>query len=390
MITAIDSGTDSVYFGVKGFNMRSQAANFDKLEIKKVMQVLHKAGKKGYLAINTILYDDEIKEAENILKEAKKNQVDAVIAWDMGVIKLAKKLGLKVHLSTQASVSNFESLKFYVSLGVKRIVLARECSLAQIKEIIKKIKKEKIDCSVEVFIHGAMCVSISGRCFLSGELFAKSANRGECIQPCRREYLIEDVETGDKLQLGKDYVLSAKDLCTIDFIDQLIQSGIAAFKIEGRMRPPEYISIVTGIYRQAIDEYYSDRLTSQLKNNLKEKLAQVFNRGFTDGFYFGVPEDIGSSKGSSAFDKIFLGQVRHFYNRINVLEMIIRNESIKLNDELLIFGKTTPASFVKVSQLEIHHKQVSSAKKGDIVGIKIPFLVRLNDKVFLWRKKPKT
>jgi len=388
LYSAIDSGADGIYFGVRGFNMRAQAVNFDKLEIKKIMQVLHKSKKKGYLAINTIFYDNEINKLKSILREAKKNKVDAVIAWDMAVIELAKKSGLRVHLSTQASVSNFESLKFYASLGVKRVVLARECSLSQIKEIIKRIKKEKIDCDIEVFIHGAMCVSISGRCFLSGELFAKSANRGECIQPCRREYVIQDVETKDNLILGKDYILSAKDLCTIDFIDELIRAGITAFKIEGRMRPPEYISVVTDVYRQAIDRFFCGRLSDQFKKGLKEKLKIVFNRGYTDGFYLGQPRDLGSRKGSSAYDKIFIGQIKHFYNRINVLEMLIRNENIKLGDKILIFGKTTPANFVKIEQLQIHHKPVTSAEKGDIVGIKIPFLARLNDKVFLWRKKP--
>ncbi len=385
--TAIESGADAVYFGVKKLNMRAEASNFDTLEIKKVISLLHKSGKKGYLVLNTIVYNRELPELKKIIKEARKCNVDAVMSWDMAVVNVARAQGLNVHLSTQASVSNFEAVKFYAGLGIKRIVLARECSLVEIEDIIRKVKKEKLDCEIEVFIHGAVCVSISGRCFLSQDLYSKSANRGECIQPCRRQYLIQDIETGAVVEIGEDYILSAKDLCSIEFIDKLIEAGISAFKIEGRMRPPEYISVVTGVYRQAIDDYFKGSLTLEIKKSLKEKLLGTYNRGFTEGFYFGVPKDTGSAQGISAYDKIFLGQVRKFYGKINVLEMILRNEIVKIGDQLLVFGKTTPASFAQVSQLQIKHKPVDSAKKGELVGIKVPFLARPKDKVFLWRKK---
>lgn len=385
--SAISSGADGVYFGVKKLNMRAAAVNFETLEIKKVMALLHQAGKKGYLVLNTIVYQRELPELKKIIKEAKKSRVDAIMAWDMAVIRMAQEEGLKTHLSTQASVSNFEAVKFYVSLGVKRIVLARECSLAEIKEIIQKIKKHKLNCEIEVFIHGAMCVSISGRCLLSQDLYLKSANRGECIHPCRRQYLIQDVETGAQVEIGQGYILSAKDLCVIDFIDKLIEAGITAFKIEGRMRPPEYISVVTATYREAIDAYFADKFSPELKKSLKERLKTVYNREFSPGFYLGVPQDTGSTQGLSQQDKIFLGQVRKFYNRINVLEIVLRNEGIKIGDELLVFGKTTPATMVVINELQIAHQPVNSASKGDIVGVRIPFKARPKDKVFLRREK---
>ena len=258
---AIEAGCDSVYFGVKGLSMRNLATNFDILEIKKLMSTLHKHGKKGYLALNVIIYNKEINKIKKILKEAKVARVDAIILWDMAVFSIAKELGLKIHLSTQASISNFLALKNYCQQGTKRVVLARENSLSDIKAIASKIKKEKLTCQIETFIHGAMCLSVSGRCFLSEYSFSKSANRGECIQPCRREYIIYDTQGDCQYLAGKDYLLSPKDLCTIDFIDKLIEAGIDAFKIEGRIRSPEYVRVVTSAYRRAIDAYFSGKLT---------------------------------------------------------------------------------------------------------------------------------
>jgi putative protease len=231
--SAIDSGADAVYFGVKELNMRRSADNFDQLEIAKVMSLLHKSGKKGYLTLNTIVYDKEINKIRKILRRAKDSGVDAVIAWDMGVLEIARESGIPVHLSTQASVSNYLSVKSFSALGVKRIVLARECSLEVIKDIAARIKKQALDCQLETFIHGAMCLSLSGRCLLSQHFFKKSANRGECLQPCRREYLIKDAARGDEYIIGSDYVLSAKDLCTIDFLDKLIEAGVMLSRSKG-------------------------------------------------------------------------------------------------------------------------------------------------------------
>ncbi|MEW5757951.1 MAG: U32 family peptidase [Candidatus Omnitrophota bacterium] len=385
--SAIKAGADAVYFGIKELNMRDSADNFDVLEIKKIMQLLHSNQKKGYLTLNCLIYNNEIEKLEKILAHAKAAKVDAIIAWDMAVIELAKKFNIPIHLSTQASVSNFLSLKFFVNLGIKRIVLARECSLADIKNMVAKIKAFKLDCQIETFIHGAMCVSISGRCLLSEHAFDKSANRGECLQPCRREYLIKDSELGDEYNLGKNYILSTKDLCTINFIDKLIKAGVSAFKIEGRMRSPEYVSTVTFTYRQAIDAFFKGKLNAALKKSLRNKLKTVFNRDFDEGFYLSPPKETGIPNGTSDYEKIFIGEVKNFYKRINVAEVLLYSGKISLGDKILIFGKKTPALFIKISELQIEHKNVENAQKGDLVGIKVKSPLKPKDKVFLWRKK---
>ena len=387
LLTALDSGADSVYFGIKGLNMRNLAENFDILEMKKIMGLLRKNKKKGYLALNVIITNQELDKVKRILKEAKSTGVDGVILWDMAVFSLAKKLKLPIHVSTQASISNAESLAFFARLGAKRAVLARECSLSDIKRITKYLKKEKIRCEVEAFIHGAMCVSVSGRCFLSSYSFGKSANKGECIQPCRREYVIKDSEEETEYILGKDYLLSPKDLCAIDFIDELIKAGITAFKIEGRKRSPEYIRVVTSSYRKAIDYFFQGKLTAAVKKSLKNELKTVYTRGFSSGFYFGRPEEAVSRKLEHSYEKVYLGEVTKFYRKINVAEILVRNESLKKGDQLIIMGKNTPVSMVVADQIQQNHIFVDEVGKGERAGLKIHFAVKPKDKVFLWQKK---
>lgn len=388
LVAAVDADADSVYFGVKGMNMRAKADNFDILEIKKVIKFLHDRNTKGYLALNTVIQNEEIKKVRKILSEAKKARVDAVILWDMAVLGLAKKKGLRIHLSTQASVSNIEAVRFYTKLGVKRIVLARECTLLDIKKITAQIKKEKIKCEIEAFIHGAMCVSISGRCFLSEYTFDKSANRGDCLQPCRREFHIKDVDSESEYILGTDYVLSPKDLCAIDFIDDLIKAGIHGFKIEGRMRSPEYVRTATACYRKAIDAFKEGKLTAKMKAVLKKELQTVYNRGFSSGFYFGVPGKKDMSQGlEHTHEKIYLGEVKKFYPRLSVADIRIRSGILKQGDELLFIGQTTPALKVSITQMQSDHVFVTQAKKGTAVGVKLPFIVKAKDKVFLWKEK---
>ncbi|MDP8257941.1 MAG: peptidase U32 family protein [Candidatus Aadella gelida] len=386
--SACRAGADAVYFGVKGFNMRQGAENFDILEIKKIMKFLHEEGKKGYLALNAMIYDNELGKARDILRAAKEAQVDAVVLWDAAILRMAKEMGLNVHLSTQASVSNFEAFKFYSELGIKRIVLARENTLEDIKNIISRAEKEGIKCGVETFVHGAMCLSVSGRCLLSHESFSRSANRGECIQPCRREFVIKDKENECEYTLGEDYILSAKDLCSVRFIDELITAGIDAFKIEGRNRPPEYVSEVTSVYREAIDAFYEEELSLEKKKKLEKRLLKTFNRGFTDGFYFGIPRN-GEGDAERDYEKTYLGEVMKFYKKINVAEIFLRTGSLKAGQKILITGKKTPAEFFNVKEMEIEHGRVEFAQKGQKVGIKLPFNVRPKDKVFLWDEEKK-
>lgn len=387
LTTSVANGADSVYFGVKDLNMRHLASNFEISEIKKIMVSLHEKEKKGYLTLNTIVMTEELPKVKKILKVAKAADVDAVILWDMAVLKLAKEAGLRVHISTQASISNIEAVKYYAKLSASRIVLARECTLKDIKKIIQGIKKENIKCEIETFIHGAMCISISGRCFLSEYSFGKSANKGQCMQPCRREFYIKDVDGEAEYMLGKDYVLSPKDLCTIDFIDELIKMGVAAFKIEGRIRASEYTKVVTSVYREAIDAYYEERLGDFFKARLKTRLMTVYNRGFSSGFYFGHPQNACSRGLEHIYEKIFLGEVTRFFKRIGVAEIRLRNRSLSVGEHLLFIGRTTPANDAIVGEMQVDNKFVKKVKKGASAGIKLPFVVKPRDKVFLWQKK---
>lgn len=384
--SAIAAGADSVYFGVKGLNMRNSASNFDMLEMKKLMDMLHLAGKKGYLTLNVVLYNRDIDKAKKILDEAVSAGVDAVVLWDMAAMSLARERGISVHISTQAGISNFTALKEYASMGAEKVVLARECGLEDIREIVSRIEEEGINCGIETFIHGAMCVSISGRCFLSQHTFSKSANRGECLQPCRREFLIVDEDKECEYILGKDYILSPKDLCTIGFIDELIEAGIHAFKIEGRMRSPEYVKAVTSAYRKAIDMYSEGKLTSGVKEELLVGLAATFNRGFSEGFYHGVPDDTGGVAAGD-YEKIYVGEVIKFYKKIKVAEILVNTRGLRKGQKILISGKSTGAQFAVINQMEIDHKSVDEVKKGERVGINLPFDVRARDKVFLWISK---
>jgi len=402
---AIDAGCDAVYFGIKGLNMRAGAKNFELKDLNKITKICHKGNKynkdiKTFLAINVLIYDDEIKDIEKILSSAKKASIDAIIAWDQAVIQKAKKIGLEVHLSTQASISNFDAAKFYYKQGIRQIILARELSLKQVNMIKKRIKKEKLNLKIETFIHGAMCVSVSGRCFLSQELFNKSANRGECLQPCRRKYLVKDPEENHELVIGEDYVLSPNDLCTIDIIEELIEAGIDCFKIEGRNRSPEYVKTTTACYRVAIDLYHElkksakdkktkIRLPQELKQELKERLMMVYNRGFSTGFFMGKPIDKWSkSYGSKATTrKEYIGKIKNFYSKIDVGEIIMESGNIKVGDTLMIQGPTTGVKGLKIKEMQIDKKKVDKGNKGQVIGVRLDFKARINDKVYIIKKQ---
>jgi len=386
--SAIASGCDSVYFGIKGLTMRNLAGNFDILEINKVMDRLRQNGCRGYLALNVIVYEREAGKVRRIINAAKEAGVDGIICWDMAVLSLAKEAGLRIHLSTQASVSNFPALKVYAAQGVQRVVLAREMRLSDIARIAQKIKKEKVDCEIEAFVHGAMCLSISGRCFLSEYSFSQSANRGRCLQPCRRQYRIRDVGDECEYVLGEDYILSPKDLCALEFLDRLIEAGIDAFKIEGRMRSPEYVGAVTLAYRKAIDAYFSGTLSEKVIARLMQSVSAVYNRGFSSGFYLGRPKASTSRALENSHEKIYIGEVGKFYKKIGVAEITVRNHALTKGDQIVCVGKTTPASFARVDEMQINHVFVDSITRGQVGGIKLPFPVRRGDKIFIWRRRP--
>lgn len=386
LTAAIDGGADSVYFGIGTFNMRVNAKSPQLSKLKRYIDICHKNKVKAYLTVNTIIYEDEIKKVESLLRKAKQAGIDSIICWDLSVIQLCKNLKIPFCISTQASISNSRSAEFYKKLGAKRIVLARECSLEQIKEIRKKTRVE-----IEVFGHGAMCVAVSGRCFTSQFLFGKSANRGDCLQPCRREYTVTD-EEDRKLRLKNNFVMSAKDLNTIPFIDKLLDTGIDALKIEGRMRSPEYVKTVTRCYRKAIDFYYKNNKNKdfkkdfeKLKKELVKKLKKVYNRDFSSGFYLGQPiDEFTDEYGSKATEKKeYIGYVVNFYKKNNVAEIKVESNIFKKDDLLMFQGNKTGVLEEKASSLEIDHKKVKKAIKGKTIAAKLKNIVRTNDKVFV-------
>lgn len=393
--SAIKAGCDSVYFGVKGLNMRAGTRNFELNELKKVTDLCHENDVRCYLCVNTIVYDDEMNRIKQVLEAAEEAGVDAIICWDFSVILLASSMGFEVHISTQASISNIEALKFY-SRYADRMILARELNLNQIKELKDQIKKQNITgpkgrrVQIEAFAHGAMCVAVSGRCFTSQFLHGKSANRGECIQPCRRSYQVIDTEQPAKeLELENNLVMSPKDLCTIGFVDRLISSGIDVLKIEGRNRAPEYADTVIRCYRRAIDAVENNAYTEELKKDLLAELKKVYNRKFSSGFYMGVPLDEWTDvQGSDATEeKIYVGKVVNHFQKIGVAEIRLESGRIRKGDRIMVTGPTTGVLRQECREMQIEHKDVGSAEKGQNVAVKVREKVRANDKLFIIRKK---
>jgi len=397
---AIDAGCDEVYFGIKGFNMRATARNFTIQDLKKIVSICHKSHVKAFLALNIIIYDKELKETEKIVKAAKDVGVDAIICWDMSVIQLCIKYKIETHLSTQNSISNYESIKFYKKNipTLKRVVLARECSLEDIKSIIQKIKRNNLGVEIETFIHGAMCVSVSGRCMLSHHLFGKSANHGECLQPCRRNYRVyeqksykmsssDSLDKDNEFLLGEDCIISPKDLCTLPFIDKLIDAGISSFKIEGRNRNPEYVYTTVKAYREVIDYYIqngADKKFKEMKKRGLEKLKTVFNRGFSNGFYLGKPINEWSSPrtGEQTQKKLYVGKVMNYYPKMNVAEILVEDNNLRKDDRIFIQGPTTGHYELIAQEMKDEEGFTDSASKGMTIGLKIDRKVRKNDQLY--------
>jgi len=378
---AVSNGADAVYFGLDKLNMRAKAANFSLDELPEIISFCKSHNVKTYLTLNTIVFEEELSELEEIIIAAKKNGVDRIICSDLAVADLCHKHEFPFCISTQSSISNSLAADVYKRLGAVRIVLARECLLEEIKKI-----RAKTDLEIEAFVHGAMCIAVSGRCFMSHHLFGKSANRGECIQPCRREYEVYDKAIDKSLIIGEDYVMSPKDLCTVEFIDQLIEAGINSFKIEGRKRAPEYVAKAVSVYRQAIDLYFENKLSKEMKKELLTELEKVYNRGFSTGFYFGIPssEEYSGVEGSKATTrKDYVGKVLNYYKEIEVAHILMESGEIKIDDDILIMGETTGVLEIKLEKMSVNDKDNSIAKRGDEITFKIPSLVRRNDKVYL-------
>ncbi len=360
--SAIAAGADAVYFGIKGFNMREGAKNFTLKDLPKIQKICLEKRIKKYLTLNTIIYEKELKTTENIIKKSKKH-IDAIICWDPSVIQICQKYKVPIHISTQASISSSQSAEYYKKLGATTAVLARELNLRQIKQISKTIK-------VECFCHGAMCVAISGRCFTSQFMKGHSANRGQCTHPCRRSWIVTD-DSGEQLKLENNKVMSAKDLCTLPFIDKMKKAGIQLFKIEGRNRSPEYVYTVTKIYRKALDNNLTQK---EIQDSIVE-LKKVYNRGFSSGFYFKMPtaDDFSfTENGEQTQHKEYIGRVKEYFPNTNSALVKIHTGQLKINDDIYMLHEESSIQKYKIKEIKINNKKIKIAKKGDEILIKLP------------------
>jgi putative protease len=398
---ALDAGADAVYFGVQGLNMRAGADNFTTAAFPYIQGACRAANCRCYLALNTIVYQSEIAKVNRVLQSARCAGVDAVIAWDFCVIESANRLGLPVHVSTQMSVSNTESLLyFYRNLGVRRFVLARECTLADVRRIRRELRNrlgDKADgIEIEVFAHGAMCVAVSGRCFMSTSHYGASANRGACYQPCRREYEIKAVDEDIGFRVGQGYVMSPRDLCTLPFIEKLIDAGVDSLKIEGRNRSAEYVATVVGAYRRAVDFYCDNRgrrgVRQEFEALKREELARferVYHRGFSNGFFMGRPvADWTDGPGSrSSVRKEYVGRVVKHFRRAGVSEIMVESTAFRVGDTILFQGPTTGVVEQVVESMEINHTKVEVSRKGEPIALKTAQATRKNDQVYVLRPR---
>ena len=395
LMAAIHAGADSIYFGIENLNMRARSASaFTIHDLREIAAICNEHGVKSYLTVNTIIYDEDICLMQKIVDAAKGAGISAVIAADVAVLEYCNRIGQEVHLSTQLNISNGEALKFYARFA-DVVVLARELNLDQVAEIYRTIQRENIcgprgeQVRIEMFCHGALCMAVSGKCYLSLDNLGHSANRGACMQVCRRSYIVHDKESDIELEVDNKYIMSPKDLKTIRFMDKMMEAGVRVFKIEGRARGPEYVHTVVSCYKEAIKSYLDGTLTEEKKDAWDERLKTVFNRGFWDGYYLG--QRLGEwSKvyGSEATErKVYVGKGVKYFNNIGVAEFLIEASEISIGDKLLITGPTTGAVFTDLEEIRYELKPVQSAQKGQHISIKVPEKVRPNDKLYKLEKK---
>ncbi|WP_347067066.1 peptidase U32 family protein [Flavobacterium sp. WV_118_3] len=387
---ALDNGADSVYFGVEQLNMRARSTvNFTIDDLPEIARRCDAKNVRTYLTLNTIIYDHDLSVVKTLLTKAKEANITAVIASDQAVIASARTLGIEVHISTQLNVTNIETVKFY-SLFADTMVLSRELSLRQVKKITEQIEKEQIKgpsgdlVEIEIFGHGALCMAVSGKCYLSLHSHNSSANRGACKQNCRKKYTVIDQESGFEIEIDNEYMMSPKDLCTIDFMDQVIDSGIQVLKIEGRGRAPEYVATVIKTYREAIDAYYDKTYSKEKVAVWMEALNTVYNRGFWSGYYLGQKlGEWSDNPGSNATQKkVYVGKGMHFYQKSGIGEFKIEAYDIKKGDTVLITGPSTGAQEMVIEELFVNDTATDKATRGDSCTIKVPFRIRLSDKLY--------
>ena len=390
LAAALKAGAGSVYFGVEQLNMRSHSANhFTIDDLREIAATCNEYGVKSYLTVNTIIYGEDIALMHEIIDAAVEAKISAVIACDIAVMTYCRQKGMEVHLSTQLNISNIEALKFYAQFA-DVVVLARELNLDQVAEIYHQIEEQHIcgpsgeQIRIEMFCHGALCMAVSGKCYMSLDNTGRSANRGECMQICRRSYVVTDRETGTELEIDNKYIMSPKDLKTIRFIDKMMRSGVRVFKIEGRARGPEYVMTVVQCYKEAIQSVLENTFTEEKKDQWDERLAAVFNRGFWDGYYLG--QQLGEWNkhyGSCATErKQYVGKGVKYFSKLGVAEFTCEACEFSVGDKMLITGPTTGALYVTVDEIHDDTQAVQTAQKGTRVSIKVPEKVRPSDKLF--------
>ena len=387
---AIQAGAGSVYFGIGRLNMRSKSAkNFTLDDLNKIATICNENNVKSYVTINTVVFDEELEEMRQLVDAVKANGISAIIASDQSVIQYARQIGVEVHMSTQCNITNIEAIKYY-SQFADVMVTAREVSVNQVKAITRKIEEQNIRgpkgelIRIEVFCHGALCMAVSGKCYLSLDNFNTSANRGACVQPCRRGYTVQDRDQEITLAIENEYIMSPKDLCTLPFLDKVLDAGVKILKIEGRGRSPEYTKVTVGVYSEAVKAIQNGEFTEEKVAEWTERLRSVYNRDFWDGYYLGRKMGEWTQRyGSQATKtKIFVGTVTNFFGKINVAEIRMETQDLKVGDDIMIIGPTTGVYEDTVSEIRVDLKPVDSTEKGELCSIPAKDVVRRGDKVY--------
>lgn len=390
LMAAIQGGANSVYFGIGKLNMRSKSSkNFTIDDLVKISEICKDHNVRTYITLNTVIYDHELQAMREIVDAAYENNITAIIASDQSVIQYAYSVGMEIHMSTQTNITNIEAVKYY-SQFADVMVTARELEISQVKAITTAIEEQNI-CGpsgelvqIEVFAHGALCMAVSGKCYLSLDNLNSSANRGACLQQCRRKYLVTDKETGEQLEVDNEYIMSPKDLNTVALLDRILDAGVRVLKLEGRGRSPEYVKTITAVYREAVDYWFEGKYNQENIDKWNKRLSTVYNRGFWEGYYMGRKfgewtEDYGNR---ATKKKVYIGKVTNYFGKIGVAEIKLESHDLKVGEEFRILGETTGVYEDSVEELRLELEPVEEVKKGDIFSIKTSELVRRGDKLY--------
>ncbi len=390
LMAAINAGAGSVYFGVEKLNMRAVSSkNFTLEDLKTITSICNDHNVKSYLTVNSILYDEDILVMQQIITAAKQNGISAIIASDIAAIEYAREHNIEVHISTQLNVTNTSSVRYYAQYA-DVIVLARELNLNQVCAICENIEKEQIKgpsgnlVRIEMFIHGALCMAVSGKCYLSLHAQNHSANRGDCLQICRRPYEVKDKTSNLTLEIDNEYIMSPKDLATIDFLDKILDSGVTVLKIEGRGRSPEYVKVATEVYHDAVEAYLNGNFTDDKIQIWRERLERVYNRGFWDGYYLGrkMGEWTDRHGSSATTKKVYVGKAMNYYGKIQIVDFLVEDQEIAVDDEFYIIGPTTGVIEGKLTDLKVENSDEKVGRKGDRITFSLPNKIRENDKLY--------